>query len=65
MDTNAKLRAALATKGQLASYKDLDKLVDQFEAALKTHGTSIVRNSPLEAACLSVISVLQKSEKPE
>lgn len=65
MDPNEQLRTELATRGQVSSFKELDKLVGHFESALKVHGSSIARNSPLEAACCSVTSVLQKSEKPE
>src|ERR1019366_1895997 len=47
--------------GELTSYAQAEELVHAFEAALKKHGVDIERGSPLEAACLCIYDVCNKS----
>ena len=55
----------LKSTGQVSSYEQLDKLVDDFERVLKNHGVVIRRDSELEKACLAVTEVLGKHKNPK
>jgi hypothetical protein len=52
--------ARLSKTGQVSTFGDLSRLVDQFEGVLNRHGLTIEKGSELEAACCSVTEVLTK-----
>ena len=64
MDADNRTPEGLRKTGQVASFADLQKLVEAFEEALNRHGTGIESGSELEAACLSILDVLGKHQNP-
>src|SRR6266700_6802575 len=55
----------LRNTGQVASFAELERLVESFEQVLKREGIPIRTGSDLEAACLSVLEVLGKHRNPD
>ena len=49
--------------GQVATFEEIETLVDKFELVLNQHGVTIESGSDLEAACLSVLEVLVKRQE--
>ena len=59
------LETYLRPTGQVASFAELSQQVDDFEQIMVKYGVSIKVGSDLEAACLSVVDILQKNQRPE
>lgn len=62
MALNPATSQQLSRTGQVASFKDLQQLVFDFEQVLKSFGVPIKNGSELEKACFAVLDLLGKSQ---
>ena len=62
MPQDSRIIQPLGQTGQVASFEELDQLVNAFEAVLKRFGILIQSGSELEGACCSVLEVLGKNQ---